>query len=184
MTIEEERRQLLEEHVVPERRGMLGGRSIETSTNGRLQKTTFAATCDVCGHYPLDSFDMCFSCHCRLCADCSVRMNGIPYCRQHLMEILPLSRNSYKVLLCVKSGIDDATKIRDITKMSKDDVKGSVAFLVERKFISSSGLFAFLKREITADGTHALSVYKSVYGREEDVKEVEEQFAEEGEDGE
>jgi hypothetical protein len=100
------------------------------------------------------------------------------------MEILPLSRNSYKVLLCVKSGIDDATKIRDITKMSKDDVKGSVAFLVERKFISSSGLFAFLKREITADGTHALSVYKSVYGREEDVKEVEEQFAEEGEDGE
>jgi hypothetical protein len=111
-------------------------------------------------------------------------MNGIPYCRQHLMEILPLSRISYKVLLCIKSGIDDSAKIRDITKMSKDDVKACLAFLVERKFISSSGLFAFLKREITAEGTHALSVYKNVYGMEEDVSEVQEQLVEEGEDGE
>ena len=100
------------------------------------------------------------------------------------MEILPVSRNSYKVLLCVKSGIDDATKIRDTTKMSKDEVKGSLAFLVERKFISSSGLFAFLKREITAEGTHALSVYKNVYSKEEDVSEVQQQIVEEGEDGE
>jgi hypothetical protein len=181
---EEEQRQFLEEHVVPERRGMLGGRSIETSAGGRLQKTTFAATCDVCGHYPLDGFVTCFSCHARLCVDCSVKMNGIPYCRQHLMEILPLSRNSYKVLACIKSGIDDAAKICDITKMPKDDVKGALAFLVERKFISASGLFAFLERKITAEGSHALSVYKGVYGNEEDVREVEEQLAEDEEDGE
>lgn len=184
MSNEEEPRQFLEEHVVPERRGMLGGRSIETSSGGKLQKTTFAATCDVCGHYPLDSFDTCFSCHARLCVDCSVRMNGIPYCRQHLMEILPLSRNSYKIMLCIKAGIDDATRICDATRIPKDDVKSSLAFLVEQKFLSSSGLFAFLERKITAEGTHALSVYKGVYSREDDVREIEEQLVEEAEDGE
>jgi hypothetical protein len=67
--------------------------------------------------------------------------------------------------------------------MPKDDVKASLSFLVERKLISSSGLFAFLSREITADGVQALSVYKNVYGNEEDAKEVEEQLAEEDEDG-
>lgn len=99
------------------------------------------------------------------------------------MEILPLSRNGYKVLMCVRARIDDAAEIHDITKIPKDDVKASLSFLIERKLISSSGLFAFLSREITADGMQALSVYKNVYGNDEDAKKVEEELAEEDEDG-
>ena len=173
---EEEPRQFLEEHVVPDRRGMLGGRSLETTSGKTMLKTTMAATCEGCGLYPLERFVLCASCRKRLCSDCAVKMNGVPYCIPHLMEILPLSRNGYKVAKCVEAGIDDIAKINDITKIPKDDVKASLAFLKERKLISSSGLFAFLDRKITADGLYAISVFKKVYD-EEDVKEVEAQLA-------
>lgn len=176
-------RPVIEEHTIAERRGMLGGRILETTAEGKLQRTVLVATCEGCGLYPLDSFVMCVSCHRRLCSDCSVKMNGIPYCRPHLMEILPLSRNGYKVLMCVEAGIDDAAEIHEITKIPKDDVKASLSFLIERKLISTSGLFAFLRREITADGMQALSVYKNVYGNEEDAKQVEEELSEEDENG-
>jgi hypothetical protein len=41
----------------------------------------------------------------------------------------------------------------------------------------------FLERKITADGLHALSVYKNVYGKDEDIAEIERQLNEEEEDG-
>jgi hypothetical protein len=125
---------------------------------------------------------MCVSCHKRLCPECSAKLDGVPYCRQHLIEILPLSRNGYKVLKCIQSGVDGATEIHDITRVSKDDVKASLAFLAERKLVSTSGLFTFLTRKITADGLHALSVYKKVYN-EEDVAAVEQQLNGENNDG-
>jgi hypothetical protein len=178
---EEEPRQFLEEHTVRERRGNFGGRSIETTADGRLRKQVFIPTCLTCGTQ-LEDFVMCVSCLGTLCRDCATKMNGTPYCRQHLMEILPLSRNGYKVLICIEAGIDDAEKINDITKIPKDDVKASLAFLKERKLISSSGLFAFLERKITAEGLHAISVFKRIYD-EEDVRQVEEQLTEEDEDG-
>jgi hypothetical protein len=178
---EEEPRQFLEEHTVPERRGMLGGRSIGTTADGKLKKQVFVATCLTCGT-KVDDFVTCASCLRTLCRDCATKMNGNTYCRPHLLEILPLSRNGYKVLKCIESGIDDATKINDLTKILKDDVKASLSFLKERKLISSSGLFAFLERKITADGLYAISVFKKVYD-EEDVKDVEEQLGREQENG-
>jgi hypothetical protein len=184
---EEEGRRLVEEHVIAERRGMLGGRALETTEEGKLQRTVFVATCERCGRYPLDTHVVCFSCRARLCEDgpqsCSHRWNGVPYCRRCLMEVLPLSRNGYKILLCLEAGVDNAAEIHEITKISKEEVKASLSFLIERKLISSSGLFAFLSREITADGMQALSVYKNVYGNEEDAKDVQQQLAEEDEDG-
>ena len=170
-----EDRPVLEEHTIAERRGLLGGRSIETTAEGKLQRTTFATTCESCGLFPLDRFVMCVSCHKRLCPECSAKVDGMPYCRQHLIEIFPLSRNGYKVLRCIEAGLDDVGEIHDTTRIAKDDVKASLAFLLERKLINASGLFTFLERKITADGLHALSVYKKVYN-EDDVAAVEQQL--------
>ena len=178
-----EDRPVLEEHTIAERRGLLGGRSMETTAEGKLQRTTFATTCESCGLFPLDHFVMCVSCHKRLCPECSAKVDGIPYCRQHLIEIFPLSRNGYKVLMCIEAGLDDVAEIHDTTRIAKDDVKASLAFLLERKLINTSGLFRFLERKITADGLHALSVYRNVYGKEEDVRAVEQQLNGEDNDG-
>jgi hypothetical protein len=178
--VAEDGRPLIEEHVIAERRGGLGGRSLERTAEGKLQRTTFAANCESCGLYPLDRFVTCISCHKRLCPDphCSAKMDGLPYCKPHLMEILPLPRNAYKVLICVEAGIDGVAEIHHITRIPKDDVKSSLAFLLEQKLISKSGLFTFLERKITADGLHALSVYRNVYGKEEDVIAVQQQLSE------
>jgi hypothetical protein len=171
---------VLEENILAER-GSLGGRTIETTAEGKFVRRTLVASCVTCGQ-KLDNYVLCFSCLGALCSDCATKMNGIPYCRQHLMEVLPLSRNGYKALMCVEAGVDDVSEIHDITKIPKDDVKASLAFLAERKLITTSGLFTFLERKITADGLHALSVYKKVY-TEEDVAAVEQRLNGESNDG-
>lgn len=99
------------------------------------------------------------------------------------MEMLPLSRNSFKVLLCVKRGIESAGKISDVTRIRKDEVKASLALLAELKLIETKGLLVFLERKLTAEGVHALSAYRRVYGDDEDVLEVKEKLAVEVENG-
>lgn len=99
------------------------------------------------------------------------------------MEILPVSRNSYKVLLCIEAGIASVSEISDLTRIPKDDVKAAIALLNSLKLVETKGMLAFLQRKASADGVRALSVYRKVYGSDEDVLEVEEKLVEEEDDG-
>lgn len=183
MTFEDKDRPVLEEHAVPERRNMFGGRSIYATREGKLEKTQYVLACDCCGHYPLDEFVVCRKCKGRLCDDCSNWLDGRPYDRACLMEILPVSRNSYKVLLCIEAGIASVSEISDLTRIPKDDVKAAIALLNSLKLVETKGMLAFLQRKASADGVRALSVYRKVYGSDEDVLEVEEKLVEEEDDG-
>jgi hypothetical protein len=49
--------QVLDEHAVAERHGLLGGKSLINS-NGKLEKLKYLLTCDFSGSYPLDFCDM------------------------------------------------------------------------------------------------------------------------------
>jgi hypothetical protein len=173
-----EEKPVLEEHAVAERRGMFGGRSLHTTQEGKFERTSFVLTCDICGHYPLNEFVVCRKCKGRLCKVCANWLDGRPYDRACLMEILPVSINAYKVMLCVESGVESPGKISDLTRISKDDIKASLAHLTELKLVETKGMLVFLERKVTAEGIRALSVYKKVYGSEDDVREVQEQLAE------
>ena len=107
-----------------------------------------------------------------------MKVDGRPYCRRCLQEVLPLSRNSYKVLVCINAEIDDVKDIADLTKLDKESVKTTIALLAESKFVNVSGMLVFLKRKITADGVRTLKVYSKVYGEDEDVAEVDEKISE------
>jgi hypothetical protein len=180
---EEESRPLLEEHAVPELRSMLGGKKIETNA-GRLERTTFLKACDNCGKYPLESCVLCSVDKAKLCSDCYVKVDGKPYCRTHLADVLPLSRNGYKVLLCARAEIESVSKIAEICRLDKDDVKLSLAVLTEMKYVNTSGILAFLSRKITGEGIRVLSVYSKLFDAEEDVVEVKNRLLEEdNEDG-
>jgi len=181
--VTDEDRPLIEEHAVSERRGFLGGKRLGTNTEGKFEKTTFLVTCDYCGSYPLDEFVMCKSCRAKLCDECAAKLDGRPYCRACLMEILPLSANTFKVLLCIESGIRSRSRISEVTRIPKDVVRRSLALLLELKLVESKGMLAFLERKVTADGLRALFAYRKVYGSDEDVLEVESNLTEEGEDG-
>jgi DNA-binding IclR family transcriptional regulator len=83
-----------------------------------------------------------------------------------------LTRNGFKVLSCIDARLDDANKIAKIVKLDKGSVKLVLSALAEQKFVTSSGLFAFLERKVTAEGSRVLSVYAQVYGKDEDVIDV------------
>lgn len=172
---------VLAEHAVPEKRGMMGGRKLETSSSKSLERTVFLMTCDYCGKYPLESFVLCRTDGAKLCSDCSYKVDGVPYCRLHLAEVLPLSRNAYKVLACINAEIESVPKIAEICRIDKDAVKASLAVLTESKYIATSGMLSFLSRKITADGIRVLSVYSKVYGKDEDVIDVNNRIDEESE---
>jgi len=176
-------RPLIEEHAISERRGFLGGKKLGSNSEGKFEKTTFLVTCDYCGRYPLDVFVMCKSCRAKLCDECAAKLEGRPYCRACLMEILPVSANTFKVLLCIDSSIRSSGKISDITRIPKDEVKASLALLRELKLIESKGMLAFLERKVTADGLRTLFAYRKVYGNDEDVRQVEEELAGEAGNG-
>jgi hypothetical protein len=177
--LENQNGSVLEEHALPEIHGGLGGKRIEMGTNGKFSKTTFIVGCDYCGSYPLEEFVICKSCRGRLCREppCSVKLDGRTYCRSCLMELLPLSRNCYKVLMCIGADVHSVKKISDLARLSTDDVRASLALLKELKLVESKGMLAFLERKITGDGIRAQSVYSKVYADDEDVKEVEGKIA-------
>jgi len=178
MTFENEERLTLEEHAVAEKRGMLGGKRIETKA-GNFERTTFLMTCDYCGKYPLETFSLCSVDKSKLCPDCSVKVDGRPYCRAHLSEVLPLSRNGYKILLCINAEIESTSKISEICRLDKDDVKTSLAVLTELKYITTSGLLAFISRKVTAEGIRVLSIYSGIYDVDEDIADVKTRMQEE-----
>ena len=181
--MEEDRRSVLEEHAIPERHGMLGGRSLEATPEGKIHRTSFLLACDYCGRFPLNEFVICRSCRGKLCDDCSINLDGRSYCRGCLLELLPLSRNSYKVLMCLESGIESPSKISDLTRLEKDEVKSALALLTELKLLETKGLLVFLERKVTPGGVRALSLFRKVYGEDEDALEVRRKLTEEAADG-
>jgi hypothetical protein len=180
-----EDRPVLEEHAVVEHRGLLGGKKIETNA-GKLERTTYLMACDFCGKYPLENFVLCRTCASKLCSTCAVKVDGRPYCRTHLNDALGgrgLSRPAYLILNCINSQVQSVSKIAEICRLDKDDVKNSLAVLVESKYITVSGVLSFLSRKITAEGVRVLSVYSKVFDADEDVAEVKSRLKEEVNDG-
>ena len=95
------------------------------------------------------------------------------------MEILPISRNSFKILTCIDFGIYSIAKIAEVTRIPKPDIKASLAVLAEMKLIENKGITLFSTRVLTAEGIEALAVYSKVYGEDGDVIEVERELKEE-----
>jgi len=176
-------RPLIEEHAISERRGFLGGKKLGSNSEGKFEKTTFLVTCDYCGKYPLESFLLCRTCGSKLCvSSCAVKVDGRPYCRTHLADAFGgrgLSRPGYLILTCINSEVQSVSKIAEICRLDKDDVKTSLAVLAEAKYIAVTGVLSFLSRKITADGVRVLSIYSKVFDADEDVTEVKNRLKEE-----
>jgi hypothetical protein len=75
-------------------------------------------------------------------------------------------------LSCVNSNVQSVSKIAEICRLKKDDVRTSLAVLAESKYIVTSGVLSFLSRKITADGIRILSIYSKVFGKDEDVVDM------------
>jgi RIO-like serine/threonine protein kinase len=83
-----------------------------------------------------------------------------------------MTSNGFKILSCIRVGVDSVQEICKVTKISKDDVKSSITSLAEQKFIATKGLLTFFTRKITANGIKALGTWSKFLGKDEDVIEV------------
>jgi len=168
----------LEEHSVVEPRGFLGGKRIESNSDGKLRKTTFVIACDACGHYPLNEFVICRSCRGKLCDECFTKLDGRPYCRSCLMEKIPIGADAYKILVCIEYEVSSVREIAELTRIEKDEIRSILAHLSAIELVKSTGILAFTERKITADGLRALLAYGKFYEKDEDVKELKQNLEE------
>jgi hypothetical protein len=169
---------ILEEHSFIEPKGMIGGKRIESNSDGKLRKTIFVVACDACGYYPLNEFLMCKSCRGKLCDDCFTKLDGRPYCRSCLMELLPITSSAYKILSCVESEVSSVYEIADMTRIPKDEIRNSLAHMAAIKLLKTKGILAFTERKVTAEGLRALAAYSKFYEKDDDVKELKQSLEE------
>ncbi|MBS3913042.1 MAG: hypothetical protein KG003_00940, partial [Bacteroidetes bacterium] len=149
--------------------GNLGGK-ITANQNGTIRKTSFVLVCDGCG-YPLQTLPaICPVDKRKVCIDCMVSIDQQDMCKGCLMRTRPLSKQSFKVLLLMSFRIDDRGIIRELTRMIRDDIQDSFGSLVESGYITRHGLSGF---EITERGINIIVSYKNIYGKDEDVINLE-----------
>jgi RIO-like serine/threonine protein kinase len=110
-------------------------------------------------------------------------VDGVPYCRLHLSEVVQLTRNGFKILSCINSEVDSVQEICKVTKLSKERVKSTLTSLAEQQFIATSGILSFFTRKITADGIWALGIWSNVFSQDEDVMVVFDSLADVNDNG-
>ena len=161
--------QLLNEVNVPEKVGLLGGKELLDSNNGLL-RIIRVPCCDTCGKRLGEEFILCCNCRKKLCKECSISHENKTYCADCLRKILPISKKSYKVLVCVANDVWMIRKILKISKIKKKEIKVSLEELKNLNLIEKRRMVIFSIHRITHDGLVALYALKQIYGKDEDVK--------------
>lgn len=172
-------RVILEERKIPANLGELEGKTYYQTASGGIQKEVRVGVCDLCGRNA-DHFNICVGCGRKLCEDCSIIYRNKVYCKDCLYGLLPLTKEEYKVLLAVSNGIKSLDDLTELTKMKRSEVKSCIKSLTEKEIIEDSTFLFFSDLKILDKGMEALAAYRQVYGRDEDVIQLEGVMSAEG----
>jgi hypothetical protein len=149
-----------------------GGKSYLQQTDGGIIKHIRIPVCDICGRIS-DQFSSCSQCKKKLCPDCSIIYLSRVFCVECLQELIPLTKQEYKILMAIFYGIRDNNSISNITKIDQDEVSLYKRNLKEKGFITIKGFLFFTETQLLEKGIEALSVYDKVYGKDDDVSVLE-----------
>ena len=145
-------------------------------TDAGIVDVTNVPVCSVC-HGIIkegDHFFVCHHCGCVLCDLHAIIFNNRAHCEEDFRRHhIDLSRRDYKTLVCTANGMDDISKIAELTSMHPEDVEASLARLSTcNLIICESKLFGLLKEiKPTDEGLLAISVYRQfIYGHDEDME--------------
>ncbi len=146
-----------------------GGKSyLRQPTDGGIIKHIRIPVCDICGRSS-DQFSSCTQCKKKLCPDCSIIYLNRVFCIDCLQELIPLTKQEYKILRAISYGVHDTNSISSVTRINQEEVCLYKRSLKERGFITIRGFLLFTETQLSEKGVEALSVYDKVYGKEEDV---------------
>jgi len=149
-----------------------GGKSYLQQTDGGIIKHVRIPVCDICGRSS-DKFSSCSQCKKKLCPDCSIIYLSRVFCIECLQELIPLTKQEYKILMVIFYGIRDNNSISSITKIDQDEVSLYKRNLKEKGFITIKGFLLFTETQLLEKGIEALYVYDKVYGKDDDVAVLE-----------
>ena len=150
------------------------GSNVKTITEDGLESELHIPTCSMC-HRVIAEDEKYFVCHhCSnvLCSDCVIQHNSYAHCEQCLRKYhIDLTKRDYLTLICLANGITETKEISELTLIQDREVEESIIRLTtlnlmekERKFF---GLLTDLK--LTDQGRTAITLYRRIYGRDEDV---------------
>jgi hypothetical protein len=160
---------ILEERKIIAKQRELEGRTYISNDEGGIVKEIRVPFCDQCG-IQTGNFSICIECGRKLCENCAILYRKRILCLNCLTEILPLSKQEYKVLLAFANGLNDVGKIARITRVKEDLIEKCKKELENNGLILSRGILFFREIRISDKGLEAISAYRQVYGKEEDVE--------------
>lgn len=170
----DDKKVVMDERTEIEAEGSLGG--VETAKeNGSVVKTRRVPTCDFCGDKLEDKFAVCQKCGKKLCSKCAVKFRNQKVCPQDLRSALPLSRTSFKVLLLIANNIQDTGDIRELSRISKDEIGKCREFISNAGYTETRGL---LRTAATELGLEALTCYGQLFGGDPDMLELDQEVRE------
>ena len=166
-------KEVMEELVVPERRGVLSSTRYR-SVGEKMVQETGIGFCDNCG-YKLDEkkpIVICNynGCHKKLCTShsCNYELRRNYYCKEHIQELLPLTFHGFEILHCVKSGLG-VKKAKDLAGISKEDYRAALNEVLEAEYVVKKGISVFASSEITGKGVLAWKTYFEAFKQDGDV---------------
>ncbi len=163
---------ILEERKIPSDLGEFEGKTYFQTVNGGIVKEIRVGICDLCGRKD-ENFNICVQCERKLCKNCSILFQNQILCKECLNNVLPLSKQEFKVILAITYGVKNIDELMRLTRIKHDEIKACIRSLTEKELIKNSSFLFFLDLEILDKGLEALSAYKQVYGKDEDVISLE-----------
>ena len=126
--------------------------------------------CDVCGiKVEEDHVIICQNQQHKTCSDCYVRFEQQNICVNCLKKKIHLSKQQFKILISIFSGISWIHGLHSVTHMPKHTIRKIITELIHEGFIQKRW---YLWLEITDTGMEILVAYRTVYPRDRDVENV------------
>jgi len=160
---------ILDEVHIPEGRGLLGGRRLVTTPTGGIVREVRIGFCDICGIRLGENYIVCPICRRKIDLACSIRIESQVLCTMCVRDSLPLSKRAYQILVCIANSVCDTRVLRNLTRIGKDDVKGSLFELMALGLIEKRGLSIFSTFHVTDKGLTALGVLCHIFGKDADI---------------
>ncbi len=163
-----DRKVLMDERIIPEKEGLLGGKTTSMGADGSILKEIKTPFCDCCG-LPLKDTNpaLCF-CRRKICPSCTIIHCNRAFCRECAKQITAITKQDFFALY----GIAHDASLGDIkhcSLMSSENLDKSLAVLKERGLITCKGISFFARYAITDNGLAILATAEQIYQGEGDV---------------
>ncbi len=166
---EDERKTLMGEQNIVAPKTELEGREVFQTEFGQFSRH-YKLFCDVCGiKVEENSVIICQEKQHKTCSDCSVRFDQKNVCVDCLKEKVKLSKQQFKILASIFSGISWTRGLHAVTHMPKSVIQKILSELIQAEYVQKRRIFWL---EITDTGMDVLVAYRTVYPKDRDVENL------------